>query len=75
MQEIFLAFPEREDFRLVLRGTRGPVSLEPVDFTLQRRPLTVVAEALERPGTIGGILGGGSRLAGDVPDERGFSCT
>src|SRR6476660_1334168 len=63
MQEIFLAFPERQDFRVVLRGARGPVSLEPVDFTLERRPLAVVAETLERPGAIGGILGRGSRLA------------
>jgi hypothetical protein len=72
LKEFLLPFPERHDFRLV---PCRPIFLQPVDFPLQRRAFAVVPQALERPGAIGGILGRGSRLAGDVPDERGFSCT
>ena len=72
MQELFFPLPKCHDFRFM---PRRAIFLQPVDFPLERRAITVVSQALECPGAIGGVLGGGSRLTGDVPDERGFSST
>jgi hypothetical protein len=72
MKELFLTLPQRYDFRVMPSGT---VLLQPVDFPLERCAFAVVPQPFESPGTIGGILGRGSRLAGDFPDEGGFPCT
>jgi hypothetical protein len=72
MKQILFPFPERHNLVFV---PSGPIFLQPVDFALERRAFAVVPQALERSGAVGGIVGRGSRLAGDFPDERGFSCT
>jgi hypothetical protein len=69
-----LFLPSQQGVQFVRRSCSTGF-LKPVDLALERRAIPVIPQALECPGAIGGILGRGSRLAGDVPDERGFSCT